>query len=84
MTKIKWSMKAFRELRTMPETVGMLQGAAEVVRDRAANAGDTPRNYELYVKKGRRRTSIQVGTGDPVAIKSNLKHNSLLKALGEL
>lgn len=38
--------------------------------------------YEMDSRRGRNRTIVEVRTATPEAVNNNLKHNTLLKALG--
>lgn len=80
--EIEWNLSAFRKMRTMPETVAMVDSAAAVVRSRAeAVSPGHPYESRGSVLKGGRRYGAIVRT-PPESIRSNAKHNSLLKAIG--
>lgn len=79
--KIKWNIGAFKELRQSTDVQKVVEDAADSVRARAA-AVSPGREYEVSSRVGTNRARSIVYPKDPAAIRSNQKHNSLLKGLG--
>lgn len=74
-TRIKWNVKAFRELRLEPDVIADLEDRAERIAD---SAGD---GYEASAQAGKNRGRASVITGDYAAMRDNAKNQSLLRAL---
>ena len=74
-TRIKWNVKAFRELRLESGVIADLEDRAERV---AAAAGD---GYEASAMAGKNRGRASVVTGDYAAMRDNAKHQTLLRSL---
>jgi hypothetical protein len=74
-TRIKWNVKAFRELRLEPGVIADLEARAEAV---AAAAGS---GYEASAMAGKNRGRASVITADYAAIRDNAKNQSLLRSL---
>lgn len=86
---IEWNMAAFEEIRTMPATQAAVNGAADLVRQRAEAVSPSPevRRYQANGRitvgaKGKSRYRVYVRSLDYAASYSQAKHNTLLKALG--
>lgn len=73
--RIKWNVKAFRELRLEPGVITDLGRRADAIAD-AAGAG-----YEASTFAGRNRGRASVITGDYAAIRDNAKNQTLLRNL---
>lgn len=76
MARIKWNLKAFRELRTLPSVQADIQRRAEAIATAAgtgfdANSTPSPRN--------RARSSVVTATG--AAIRKNATDNTLSRSL---
>lgn len=74
-TKIKWNVKAFRELRLEPGVIADLEKRAEAV---AAAAGD---GYEASAMAGKNRGRASVITANYAAIRDNARNQTLLRSL---
>ena len=80
MAKFKFELnrQGVRELLQSSEMRSICNEAANQV---ATNAGD---GYEVSVVTGRNRVNARVSPANAEAYYKNLKHNTLLKALGGL
>lgn len=75
MARIKWNVKAFRELRLEPGVIADLGERAEAIAN-VAGPG-----YEASTFEGRNRGRASVITGDFSAIRDNAKNQTLLRSL---
>lgn len=75
MARIKWNVKAFRELRLEPGVIADLGERAEAIADAAGPW------YEASTFEGRNRGRASVITGDFGAIYDNAKNQTLLRSL---
>lgn len=73
--RIKWNVKAFRELRLEPGVINDLEDRAEAI---AAAAGE---GYVASAQAGKNRGRASVITGDFDAILDNYRHQTLLRSL---
>lgn len=73
--RIKWNVKAFRELRLEPGVIADLGERAERIAS-AAGVGYEPSTFE-----GRNRGRASVITADFAARRDNARNQSLLRAL---
>lgn len=80
--KIELDSAGIRELLRSQAMMDKVEGTAQKVCDVAvASSG---RNYEVVPKVGAGRVQASVKASDAHAYYSNLKHNTLLKALGSV
>lgn len=79
--KIMWNFAAFRQIRTMAETQKLVDDSANKVKGKAQSVSPG-REYEVSSRVGTNRVRSIVYPKGPAAIRSNQKHNSLLKGLG--
>lgn len=82
--RMSWSMKAYRQLRTMPTTKAAVKSLGEVVKSHAEGMSSTGAEYRIFEFNKPYRYGLQVQTKNDAAARDNATHNSLLKALGEL
>lgn len=75
MSKIKWRLKGFEEIRRLPKTKAELKKRA----DRIASASGE--GYEALEGEGKTRSRASVVTTSVRAINSNRKNNTLLRNL---
>lgn len=68
-----------REILNSPEIQAELLRRAERIREAANGMGSGV--YEADVKPGKNRAHAMVKTTDFISMKSNAKHNTLLKAM---
>ena len=81
MAKVKLNLAGFTQLRKSPEVVAAVKDEAEKICEAAKNAHDAD-GYAVSTWEGSTRTIATVQTADIHAMRSNLKYNTLLKALG--
>lgn len=74
--KVKWNLKAFKELRKTAEAKALLQ---DIVDGVLHEVGDL---YKGEVSDGTNRAVGRVWTAGTHAERSNAKHNTLVKAIG--
>lgn len=74
-TRIKWNVKAFRELRLEPGVIADLGERAEAVAS-AAGPG-----YEASTFEGKNRGRASVITADYAAMRDNARNQTLLRSL---
>lgn len=75
--KIKWNLKAFEQVRRMPEVESLLE---DIVTDIQLDAGE---GYFSDVTRGRTRSRGSVIAGEIEAILDNNEHNTLLRLLAD-
>lgn len=81
--KIKWNLKAFKELRTSPDVDVALQNIVDSILNEV-NTGVPAGEDDLYkgnVSKGKTRSVGRVWTAGTHAERSNAKHNTLVRAI---
>ena len=83
MAKVKFELNraGVRELLKSTEMANIVSEAANRVAETASSGG---RDYRMTIRAGANRVSASVKAGDAAAYYSNLKHNTLLKALGSV
>ena len=74
--KLELNRSGVRELLQSSEMAGSCEDYASQIQQRAGEG------YEMTVKTGKNRVVATVRAATPHAYYSNLKHNTLLKALG--
>lgn len=77
--RVKINSRAARALLNGPEVQGDLLARAEKVKAKAESIGSG--EYVADVQPGKNRAHAIVRTTDLISMKSNAKHNSLLKGL---
>ena len=87
--RIDWNMEAFRDIRYGrhdPSIIGLLEGEAEKIADRANSMGGSAVKYAVGSQPGaarpRGRHRATVITANYAAMRDNAKNNTLLRALG--
>lgn len=75
MTKIKWRLAGFRELRLEPGVMADLGERAERIADAAGDG------YEASTFEGKNRARASVITADFDARRDNAKNQTLLRSL---
>ena len=75
MSKIKWRLKGFEEIRRLPKTKAELKSRADSI---AAQAGE---GYEALEGEGKTRSRASVVTTSMRAINDNRKNNTLLRSM---
>lgn len=76
---LKWSIPAFTEIRNSEEVQSFCLEQANAIKTRAESMGSG--EYSATVQAGKNRAHASVITTDAKSIRSNSKHNSLLKAM---
>lgn len=81
-----WNMNALFEIRSSPAVAAHLEAVAQAVCDAANAEGEG--TYVVGSRQGLRRPQgrwrATVVTADYKAMRDNLRHNTLLKALGRV
>ena len=75
MSRIKWRLAGFEEIRRLPKTKAELKKRADRI---ASQAGE---GYEALEGEGKTRSRASVVTTSMRAINSNRKNNTLLRSL---
>lgn len=77
--KVIMSNAGARAILNSPEVQSELLGRAEAIKERADSMGSG--EYAADVQPGRNRAHAMVKTTDAKSVRSNAKHNTLLKSL---
>ena len=82
--KFEHNPDGFFELMKSDEMVAILEGYGSTVMNIANDSGHAGDQYEMTTNVGQTRASVKVKAANIHAVKSNLKYNTLLKALGSV
>lgn len=82
--KFEHSPEGYFELMKSPEIMSVLESYGSAVLDIANNSGHAGDEFEMDSGIGQTRGNVKVKAANIHAVKSNLKYNTLLKALGSV
>lgn len=78
--KIKWKRGVFKEIRTLPDVMSIVESTADSM---AADAGEGYEATAASVTRGRGRARASVVTATPRAMHDNAKRHTLTRVLAQ-